>query len=40
MLTARNLNQKSRKCTNYYFQYLVVSVEVLFVTVLQDQQGC
>ena len=40
MVTAIKLNQRSSKCINYYFQYLVVSVKVLFVTVVQDRQGC
>jgi len=34
MVTARKLNQRSSKFINYYFQYLVVSVKVLFVTVV------
>jgi len=40
MVTARKFNQRSSKLINYYFQYLMVSVKVQFVTVLQDQQGC
>jgi hypothetical protein len=40
MVTARKLNQRKSKCINYYLQNLVVSVKVLFVTVVQDQQGC
>jgi len=40
MVTARKLNQRSSKRINYYFQYLAVSAKVLFVTVVQDQQGC
>lgn len=39
MVTARKLNQRSSKCINYHFQYLVLSVKVLFVTVVQDEQG-